>query len=462
RLPAAWAATALLASSGAAFTASPSSFQQHAASSSSRRLQRQQQQQEQQQQRRTTGRVAWESRPTRATRVLGAKDKGDKGGDVAAPTIDIETISSELLKVQEEAEQEMKAATTLQDLEDLRRKYMTKKGPVQKVMGQMRLLSNEDKARADTPTARGWELGKVSNVVKATLEETLRSAKAALENAEVEKEMEKDKIDVTLPGHAPHGHAHPLAIMTELATDVFVDMGYTLVDGVEDAPEIENDYYCFEALNCPKDHPARDMQDTFYLEHEEDEEPLLLRTHTSAVQIRALERLKPPLAIVAPGRVFRRDTPDATHNPEFHQIEILRVQKAGELHLGHLKGTVDHFLKKMFGPDVQTRYRGSYFPFTEPSMEVDIWFKGKWMEVLGCGMVDPRVLEMAGVDPEEYTGFAAGFGVERFAMVLFEVQDLRNFWNSDMRFLKQFPADIQAMQDMKDAVKSGSLGDPAI
>ncbi|CAM9383903.1 unnamed protein product, partial [Hapterophycus canaliculatus] len=288
RLPAAWAATALLASSSAAFTASPS-FQRHDPSTN-RRLKQQQQQQQQQ---RTTGRIAWG--PSCGPPVLAAKGKGDKGGDVAAPTIDIETISNELLKVQEEAEQEMKAATTLQDLEDLRRKYMTKKGPVQKVMGQMRLLSNEDKAR----------LGKVSNVVKATLEETLRSAKAALENAEIEKEMEKDKIDVTLPGirsgrHAPHGHAHPLSIMTELATDVFVDMGYTLVDGVENAPEIENDYYCFEALNCPKDHPARDMQDTFYLEHEEGEEPLLLRTHTSAVQIRALERLKPPLAIVAP------------------------------------------------------------------------------------------------------------------------------------------------------------------
>lgn len=368
------------------------------------------------------------------------------------PTIDIETISKELLEVQEQAEAEMKAAPTLQELEDLRRKYMTKKGPVQKVMGQMRLLSNEDKPK----------LGKVSNVVKAKLEETLRNAKSALEGDAIAKEMETEKVDVTLPGiesarHAPHGHRHPLSIMTELATDVFVDMGYTLVDGVEDAPEIENDYYCFEALNCPKDHPARDMQDTFYLDHEEGVEPLLMRTHTSSVQIRALERLKPPLAIVAPGRVYRRDTPDSTHNPEFHQIEILRVQKAGELHLGHLKGTVDFFLKKMFGPDVQTRYRGSYFPFTEPSMEVDIWFKGKWMEVLGCGMVDPRVLEKAGVDPEEYTGFAAGFGVERFAMVLFEVQDLRLFWNSDMRFLEQFPADIQGL---KDAVKFGSLGDP--
>ncbi|CBJ30142.1 phenylalanyl-tRNA synthetase [Ectocarpus siliculosus] len=437
RPPMALVATALLVAPGAAFTASTLPFQ-YRQPSSSRRLQQR----------------AWEqsSRPVCGAPVLAAKGKGGKEGEAAAPAIDIETVSSELLMVQQEAEKEMKAATTLQELEDLRRKYMTKKGPVQKVMGQMRLLSPEDKPK----------LGKVSNVVKASLEETLKSSKDALENAAVEAEMEKDKVDVTLPGiqsgrHAPHGHRHPLSIMTELATDVFIDMGYSLVDGVEDAPEIENDYYCFEALNCPKDHPARDMQDTFYIEHEEGEEPLLLRTHTSSVQIRALERLKPPLAIVAPGRVYRRDTPDATHNPEFHQIEILNVRKSGELHLGHLKGTVDHFLKKMFGPDVKTRYRGSYFPFTEPSMEVDIWFKGKWMEVLGCGMVDPRVLEMAGVDPEEYSGFAAGFGVERFAMVLFGVQDLRNFWSSDMRFLEQFPADIQ---DMKDAVKSGSLGDP--
>ncbi|CAM9844765.1 unnamed protein product, partial [Phaeothamnion confervicola] len=184
--------------------------------------------------------------------------------------------------------------------------------------------------------------------------------------------------------------------------------------------------------------------------------PLLLRTQTSAVQIRQLEKRGPPLAIVSPGRVYRRDTPDATHYPEFHQVEILRLEEKGKLHLGHLKGTVDAFLRKLFGADVKTRYRGSYFPFTEPSMEVDIFFKGRWMEVLGCGMVDERVLEMAGVDSEKYSGFAAGFGIERFAMVLFGVPDLRMFWENDMRFLSQFPSDIS---DMKDAIREGSLAD---
>ncbi|CAM9146710.1 unnamed protein product, partial [Chrysoparadoxa australica] len=252
----------------------------------------------------------------------------------------------------------------------------------------------------------------------------------------------EEEIDVTLPGKmgAPRGlgHRHPITIMEELALQVLTDMGYDMVDGPEDAPEIETDYYCFTALNCPPDHPARDMQDTFYVNTEQDlEHPMLLRTHTSAVQIRQLEKKGPPLAIVAPGRVYRRDTPDATHAPEFHQMEILRIEKKGELDLGHLKGTVEYFLKKMFGPEVKTRFRGSYFPFTEPSMEVDIWFKGKWMEVLGCGMVDPAVLEMAGVDPEEYCGIAAGFGIERFTMVLFGIPDLRLFWDSDMRFMEQ-------------------------
>jgi len=222
----------------------------------------------------------------------------------------------------------------------------------------------------------------------------------------------------------------------EKALDIFTKLGYDTVTGCEESPEIETDYYCFEALNCPKDHPARDMQDTFYLS--EDRE-YLLRTHTSSVQIRQLEKRKPPLRIVAPGRVYRRDDIDATHSLMFHQVEILALEKKGELHLGHLKGTVEHFLKNMFGPDIKIRFRGSYFPFTEPSMEVDVFFRGKWMEVLGCGMVDPNVLEMAGIDPEEYSGFAAGFGVERFAMVIHGISDLREFFKNDRRFLQQFP-----------------------
>eukprot|EP00611_Tribonema_gayanum_P004550 TRINITY_DN13744_c0_g1_i4.p1 TRINITY_DN13744_c0_g1~~TRINITY_DN13744_c0_g1_i4.p1 ORF type:complete len:441 (-),score=157.33 TRINITY_DN13744_c0_g1_i4:46-1323(-) len=369
----------------------------------------------------------------------------------AETAINIDTVSQELLEISVKAQQEMDAATTLQELEDLRRVYLTKKGPVQKVMGQMRLLSPEDKPK----------LGKVSNEVKDTLETKLADRKNALEMAVIEAQIASETLDVTLPAipYARHrtGHRHPLSIMQELAVDIFVDMGYDLVDGTVDAPEIENDYYCFEALNCPPDHPARDMQDTFYVKEQPGFEPLLLRTHTSAVQIRQLEARGAPLAIVAPGRVYRRDTPDATHAPEFHQVEILHLRRKGELTLAHLKGTVEAFLQKMFGPDVKTRFRGSFFPFTEPSMEVDIWFKGRWMEVLGCGMVDPRVLEMAGVDPVEYAGFAAGFGVERFAMVLFGVPDLRTFWESDVRFLEQWPSDIQSL---KDAIREGSLGSP--
>jgi hypothetical protein len=222
----------------------------------------------------------------------------------------------------------------------------------------------------------------------------------------------------------------------ERAVDIFTRLGYDAVTDCRDSPEVETDYNCFEALNSPKDHPARDMQDTFYLT--EDME-ILLRSHTSSVQIRQLAKRKPPLRIVAPGRVYRKDDIDATHSLMFHQVEILALEKRGELHLGHLKGTVEHFLKNMFGPSIKIRYRGSYFPFTEPSMEVDVFFRGKWMEVLGCGMVDPNVLEMAGIDPDEYSGFAAGFGVERFAMVIHGISDLREFYRNDKRFLQQFP-----------------------
>jgi len=251
--------------------------------------------------------------------------------------------------------------------------------------------------------------------------------------------MENEKIDVTQPGlhrFADIGRRHPLSMTMEKAVDIFTRLGYDTITEAEVSPEVETDYYCFEALNCPKDHPARDMQDTFYLT--EDRE-IMLRTHTSSVQIRALERMKPPLRIVAPGRVYRRDDIDATHSLMFHQVEILALEKRGELTLGHLKGTVEHFLKNMFGPDIKVRFRGSYFPFTEPSMEVDVFFRNRWLEVLGCGMVDPRVLEQAGIDPNEYSGFAAGFGVERFAMVIHGINDLREFYRNDKRFLEQFP-----------------------
>jgi len=260
-----------------------------------------------------------------------------------------------------------------------------------------------------------------------------------LEFSEIESQMEKDRLDVTLPGLSMRpstGKRHPLSMTMEKAVDIFVNLGYDTVTDCKDSPEIESDYYCFEALNCPKDHPARDMQDTFYLTQDMGK---LLRTHTSAVQIRQLAKRTPPLRIVAPGRVYRKDDIDATHSMIFHQVEILALEERGNLNLGHLKGTVEHFLKEMFGPDIQVRFRGSYFPFTEPSMEVDVFFRGKWLEVLGCGMVDPNVIEMAGLDPTKISGFAAGFGVERFAMVIHGISDIREFYKNDKRFLDQFP-----------------------
>jgi phenylalanyl-tRNA synthetase alpha chain len=346
---------------------------------------------------------------------------------VVAPSI--ESASEELRGVQAEFEKRMAAAQTLAEAEAIRREYMGKKGPVNKVMGYMRLLSADDKPR----------LGAVVNEIKEALDARVSERLQALEREQILRRMESERIDATLPGTtrmADIGHRHPLSITMERAVDIFTRLGYDTVTDCRDSPEVETDYNCFEALNSPKDHPARDMQDTFYLT--EDME-ILLRSHTSSVQIRQLAKRKPPLRIVAPGRVYRKDDIDATHSLMFHQVEILALEKRGELNLGHLKGTVEYFLKNMFGPDIKIRYRGSYFPFTEPSMEVDVFFRGKWMEVLGCGMVDPNVLEMAGVDPNEFSGFAAGFGVERFAMVIHGISDLREFYKNDKRFLQQFP-----------------------
>jgi phenylalanyl-tRNA synthetase alpha chain len=209
--------------------------------------------------------------------------------------------------------------------------------------------------------------------------------------------------------------------------DIFTGLGYTVATG----PQVETDYYNFEALNIPSEHPARDMQDTFFLA-----DGRLLRTHTSPVQIRYMETQQPPIRIVAPGRVYRRDTVDATHSAVFHQVELLAIDRG--LTFGDLKGTIKEFLRQMFGAELPVKFRASYFPFTEPSAEVDVQWQGKWLEVMGCGMVDPNVMKAVGYDPEVYTGFAAGFGVERFAMVLHQIDDIRRCYNSDLRFLTQF------------------------
>jgi phenylalanyl-tRNA synthetase alpha chain len=231
-----------------------------------------------------------------------------------------------------------------------------------------------------------------------------------------------------MPGvYHPQGRIHPINATIDRVIDIFVGMGYTVATG----PEMETDYYNFEALNTPPDHPARDMQDTFYLP-----DGNLLRTHTSSVQIHYMEENEPPIRIISPGRCYRRDTVDATHSAVFHQIEILAI--APDLTFTDLKGTIKEFLTQAFGMELPIRFRASYFPFTEPSAEVDVQWQGRWLEIMGCGMVDPNVLTKVGHDPEVYSGFAAGFGVERLAMVLHQIDDIRKLYGSDLRFLRQF------------------------
>ena len=361
--------------------------------------------------------------------------------------VSIETVTEELRQHKQDFDEKIQSTTTVAEAEAIRVEYLGKKGPINKVMSYMRLLSKEDKPK----------LGLVVNEIKSELEVVVTERLNEMKTLEIQKEMEAEAIDVTLPGLSPYGDVgrrHPLSMTMEKAVDIFTRLGYDTVTDCEDSPEIETDYMCFEALNCPKDHPARDMQDTFYLTEDMGQ---MLRTHTSAVQIRQLGKRKPPLRIVAPGRVYRKDDIDATHSMIFHQIEILALDERGKLNLGHLKGTVEHFLREMFGPDIEVRFRGSYFPFTEPSMEVDVFFRGKWLEVLGCGMVDPNVLEMAGIDSTKVSGFAAGFGVERFAMVIHNINDIREFYKNDVRFLEQFPTFYdEGLVTMKEGAKNDS------
>lgn len=307
---------------------------------------------------------------------------------------------------------------SLDDLEQLRLKYLGKKGELSQILRGMGKLSPEERPA----------VGSQANVVKSEVQISLEERKHDLLQEQIEAQIKAESIDVTMPGVCrPLGRVHPLNGVVDRVLDIFVGLGYTVATG----PQIETDYYNFEALNTPADHPARDMQDTFYLPGGN-----LLRTHTSSVQIRYMENHEPPIRIIAPGRVYRRDTVDATHSAVFNQVEILAIDKG--LKFTDLKGTIKEFLQRMFGDDLPVQFRTSYFPFTEPSAEVDVQWKGKWLEVMGCGMVDPNVLEAVGYDPEIYTGFAAGFGVERFAMVLHQIDDIRRLYNSDLRFLNQF------------------------
>lgn len=330
----------------------------------------------------------------------------------------IEELESQLLKLKQEAINAIATVGDASRLEDLRVAYFGKKGQLSQILGGMGKLPGSDRPR----------IGALANEVKEEIQVLLDKQRHEFQQAEIQAKLASETIDVTMPGsYSPLGRIHPIQSTIDRVIDIFVGLGYTVATG----PEMETDYYNFEALNTPADHPARDMQDTFYLP-----DGNLLRTHTSSVQIHYMESNEPPVRIIAPGRCYRRDTVDATHSAVFHQIEILAVDEG--LTFTDLKGTIEVFLEEMFGADLPIRFRASYFPFTEPSAEVDVQWKGRWLEVMGCGMVDPNVLKMVGYDPEIYTGFAAGFGVERFAMVLHQIDDIRRLYNSDLRFLQQF------------------------
>jgi len=332
-------------------------------------------------------------------------------------TPSLQELTGQLEQLEAQAADAIAAATSASDLESLRVGLLGKKGQLSAVLGAMGKLAAEERPL----------MGQRANVLKDLVQGLLSQRLEAVKSAALVERISQESLDVTAPcSFIPPGHRHPLISTIEEIVDIFAGLGYR----VEEGPEIETDHYNFTALNIPPHHPARDMQDTFYLSANE-----LLRTHTSPVQIRHLEKTPPPVRIVAPGRVYRRDAVDATHSPVFHQVEVLAIDEG--LDFSHLRGTVTTFLQQFFG-DLPVRFRASYFPFTEPSAEVDVMWRGRWLEVMGCGMVDPSVLEGLGLDPERWSGFAAGLGVERFCMVRHGIDDIRRLFTSDLRFLEQF------------------------
>ncbi|WP_017473356.1 phenylalanine--tRNA ligase subunit alpha [Amphibacillus jilinensis] len=341
-------------------------------------------------------------------------------------------MQEKLQALQTEALEHVEQAKTLADLQNVRVSYLGKKGPITEVLRGMGKLSPEERP----------VIGELANKVREAITEALDTKKQNLEEAALNEQLKSETIDVTLPGRPVQvGGSHLLTdIVTEIE-DLFIGMGFEVREG----PEVETDYYNFEALNLPKDHPARDMQDSFYITEE-----LLLRTHTSPVQARTMGEYKgnKPVKMICPGKVYRRDTDDATHSHQFTQVEGLYVDK--DVRMSDLKGVLNQFAKQFFGEEREIRLRPSFFPFTEPSVEMDISCKvchGEgcsvckktgWIEILGGGMVHPDVLEMAGYDPEVYSGFAFGMGPERIAMLKYGVDDIRHFYTNDVRFLKQY------------------------
>jgi len=321
---------------------------------------------------------------------------------------------------------ELRAAPDLPALEQTKGAHLGPQGKFTALMKQLGSLPKDQKPAA----------GKMINQAKVELEAALAARRSELE---LKAALPKEPTDFTLPGrHRAFGKLHPLTQVTEDIVRIFRKLGFAVADG----PEIEDDYHCFDALNTPADHPARDTQDTFYLGASGTAQPLLLRTHTSSVQIRVMKSQPPPVRIVVPGRVYRRDNADATHNPTFQQIEGLYVDRG--VTVGDLKGTVEFVFKELLGDEVKVRFRPHYFSYTEPSFEIDfssplVKKMGKeWLELAGCGMVHPQVFENVGYDPEIWTGWAFGFGIERIAMLRYEINDIRLFYENDARFLRQF------------------------
>lgn len=344
----------------------------------------------------------------------------------------LEGSKEELKTLSKQAVADFAAVSNSKDLNELRIKYLGDKSQVINMRKQMKDLSKEDRP----------EMGRLINEAFEAIESQFTEAKSRIENQELNSKLAKEKIDPSLPGiGVKFGHLHPLTQVTNEIVGIFENLGFSLVDG----PEIETSYYNFTALNTPEDHPARDEQDTFYTKLSPE---ILLRSHTSSIQIRAMEKIKPPFRIVGHGRVYRNEEVNARKMPFFHQLEIMAIDE--NLDFGHLKWVLNEFLRRFFGEEIPTRFRPDFFPFTEPSAELDaecVFCKGAgcstcghrgWLELMGCGMVDPNVLQMAGIDPEKYSGFAAGLGLDRFTMLKYKINDIRYMFNGDQRFLEQF------------------------
>lgn len=339
-------------------------------------------------------------------------------------------IKEKLEQINKQVLEQLEASKDLNDLNRIRVEVLGKKGQLTDLLKSMKDVAPQDRPK----------VGQMVNEARASIEAAMEARKRRMEEALLDLKLKSEVIDVTLPAKKSRlGHSHPNTIALKEAERIFVGMGYQVVEG----PEIERDYYNFEALNIPADHPAKDEQDTFYISGD-----FLLRTQTSSVQVREMEKGHLPIKMISPGRVFRADEVDATHSPSFHQIEGLVIDQ--DITMSDLKGTLAEFAREIFGEDTKVKFRPHHFPFTEPSAEMDVscfkcggkgcrFCKGEgWIEILGCGMVHPHVLEMSGIDPEKYTGFAFGVGLERIALLKYEIDDMRLLYENDIRFLNQF------------------------